>query len=223
MRGQCEKTSTTSVLVVDDHRTFSDLLALALSGQPDLECVGTASNAEEAMALATSLEPDLVVMDVRLGGTGDGVDVTAQLTARFPAVHVIVLTAHASQSLLERAAAAGACCLLPKDGSLVEMLASLRAARRGGFVVHPTLMQELMTGRRRTGPKAPELTGRERDVLDLLADGCDARTIARTLGISLHTSRGHVRSLLRKLHAHSQVEALANAKRAGLLDRADSH
>jgi DNA-binding NarL/FixJ family response regulator len=214
-----EDLGQTRVLVVDDHRTFADLLAMVLAGQPDLDCVGTALNAEEALALATSLEPDVVIMDVRLG-PDDGLEVTAQLTARFPSLRVVVLTAHATQVLLERAVSAGACCLLPKDGSLQEMLAALRAARRGGFVVHPTLMQQLMTSRRPRVPAAPELTHRERDVLEMLADGVDARTISRALGISLHTSRGHVRSLLGKLNARSQLEAVANAKRAGLLDGA---
>lgn len=216
MGDACAESTVTRVLVVDDHRTFSDLLALALAGQPDLECVGTAATAEAAVVLAERLQPDVVVMDVRLGDD-DGLAVTATLTARSDEVRVVVLTAHATQALLERAAEAGACCLLPKDGSLEEMLAGLRSARRGGFVVHPTLMYALMTEPRRQGPPPPELTQREHDVLHRLADGTDVRTIARDLGISVHTCRGHVRGLLQKLDAHTQLEAVANATRVGLL------
>ncbi|MCW2822461.1 MAG: Chemotaxis response regulator protein-glutamate methylesterase [Marmoricola sp.] len=215
-----ERAGSTSVLVVDDHGTFADLLALALAGQPDLGCVGTAHSAEEGLVLAMSLQPDVVVMDVRLG-SADGLEVTARLTAMFPGLRVIVLTAHATQALLERAVTAGACCLLPKDGSFQEVLSALRSARRGGFVVHPALMRELMTGTRQVAQPAPQLTLREREVLDLLADGHDARAIARALGISLHTCRGHVRSLLTRLNAHSQLQAVANATRVGLVHRAD--
>jgi DNA-binding NarL/FixJ family response regulator len=144
-------------------------------------------------------------------------DVTAALTARSEEVRVVVLTAHATQALLERAAEVGACCLLPKDGSLDEMLTGLRTARRGGFTVHPTLMYALMKGAQRQGPPPPELTQREHDVLRRLADGSDVRSIARDLAISVHTCRGHVRSLLQKLDAHTQLEAVASATRVGLL------
>jgi DNA-binding NarL/FixJ family response regulator len=132
-----------------------------------------------------------------------------------------LLTAHATQALLERAVTAGACCLLPKDASFQEVLSALRSAGRGGFVVHPALMRELMTGTRQVAQPAPQLTLRERDVLDLLADGHDARAIARALGISLHICWGHVRSLLTRLNAHSQLQAVANATRVGLVHGAD--
>lgn len=222
VRDESGTTTRTRVLVVDDHRTFADLLALALAGQQDLECVGIATTAAGALALAERLDPEVVVMDVRLGDD-DGLAVTADLTARSADVRVVVLTAHATQALLERAGEVGACCLLPKDGSLEEMLVGLRTARRGGFVVHPTLMHALMTGKRPSSQPHPALTQREHDVLTRLAEGVDARSIARELGISVHTCRGHVRGLLRKLGAHSQLEAVANAIKAGLLHHDDAH
>lgn len=205
------------VLVVDDHRTFADLLALALAGQSDLECVGVAITAQAARVLAESQRPDVVVMDVRLGDD-DGLSLTGELTTCFPELRVVVLTAHATSSLLERAADVGACCLLPKDGSLQEVLSGLRTARRGGLVVHPLLMRALMAGRPREVVGGPDLTQRETEVLRQLALGRDARGIARDLGISLHTCRGHVRRLLKKLDAHTQLEAVAHAVRAGLID-----
>lgn len=212
----CSANVQTRVLVVDDHRTFADLLALALAGQPDLECVGIAMTAQAARVLAESQRPDVVVMDVRLGDD-DGLTLTSELTTCFPELRVVVLTAHATSSLLERAADVRACCLLPKDGSLQEVLSGIRTARRGGLVVHPLLMRALMAGRPRDVVNAPDLTHREKEVLHQLAMGKDARAIARDLGISLHTCRGHVRSLLHKLDAHTQLEAVANAVRAGLL------
>lgn len=206
-----------SVLVVDDHRTFADLLALALSDQEDLYCAGTAHSMAQGLAMAERLRPDMVVMDVQLGD-GDGIAATAELTARDEAVRVLVLTAHTDEMLLERAAAAGACALLPKDGSLTDMLQVLRSSQRGGLMVHPSLLRTLVTARREPSPYVPPLTGRERDVLRMLADGVDAQSIARRLGISVNTCRGYVRGLLTKLDAHSQLEAVAIAKKHGLLD-----
>lgn len=213
-------TSLTRVLVVDDHRTFADLLALGLDAEPDFECVGTAHTIEEGIARALSLRPDVVMMDVQLGSE-DGIEATAELTRLMPEMRVVVLTAHASHTLLERSAAAGACCLLPKDGSLDELLVAVRSSRRDGFVVHPSLLKRLVVpAQERRSPPAQQvapLTQREDEVLQLLAEGMDARAIGRQLGISLNTCRGYVRSLLMKLDAHSQLEAVAVAKRNGLL------
>jgi DNA-binding NarL/FixJ family response regulator len=205
----------TRVVVVDDHRTFADLLALALQAEADLECVGTAHNVEQALAMVRAMGPDLVIMDVQLGD-GDGIAATALLTATFPDLRVIVLTAVVSPPLMRRALDAGACALLRKDGALDEMLHTLRNAQRGTFVMQPGLLMELV----KTKPPTPQpvLTERERQVLQGLALGEDARSIARQLGISLSTCRGYVKNLLAKLDAHSQLEAVVIAMRHGLVD-----
>jgi DNA-binding NarL/FixJ family response regulator len=206
------------VLVVDDHRTFSDLLALALAGQPDLDCVGTAHCQAEALALAEALRPDMVVMDVRLGDE-DGIAVAEVLMERFPDLRVAVLTAHANTALMQRAARAGACCLLPKDGALSDMLQALRNARPGGLVVHPALLQALMTATTKSDiSPPPPLSRRERQVLQMLAEGKDARGVAKELGITVNTCRGYVKNLLAKLGAHSQLQAVALARKHGLVD-----
>jgi DNA-binding NarL/FixJ family response regulator len=224
--GQSEpaRERTARVLLVDDHRTFTDLLALALRGESDLEFVGAAHRATEAEALVAKLRPDVVVMDVNIG-PDDGIELTARLTAAYPELSVVVLTAHADSALMQRAVQAGACGLLPKDGSLPEMLNGLRSARPGGLVVHPTLLRILVSTSDASGPTTSRpaaepttvLTRREEEVLRMLAEGRDARTIARALDISLHTCRGYVKTLLMKLDAHSQLEAVAIATRQGLL------
>ena len=205
-----------SVLVVDDHRTFADLLEVALGGEPDFTCVGSANGVQAGLAKIELLRPDLVVMDVQLGD-GDGVTATAAITRRYPEVRVVVLTAHADADLMRRAADAGACCLLPKDGSLPDLLNALRTARRGGFVVHPTLLKTLVSAQPAGSPYVPPLSRREHDVLQMLAAGVDVRGIAEQLGISLNTCRGYVKSLLAKLNAHSQLEAVVVANRHGLI------
>jgi DNA-binding NarL/FixJ family response regulator len=214
-----EPGTPTSVLVVDDHTTFSDLLAMALDHEPDLTCVGTAANVAQAMALVDELRPDLVLMDVQLG-TGDGIAATAVLTRTYPELRVVVLTAHLDPTLMQRAADAGACALLPKDGSLPDMLAALRSSRHGGFHVHPALLKTLITTKPSKPPTrgyVPPLTPRELEVLRMLADGSDARTIAKALGISVSTCRGYVKNLLLKLDAHTQLEAVVIATNHGLV------
>jgi len=208
--------ATTSVLVVDDHTTFSDLLAMALEREQDFTCVGTANNVAQALAMVDTLRPDLVLMDVHLGD-GDGVAATTELTRIYPELRVVVLTAHTDTALMQRAADAGACCLLPKDGSLPDLLEALRSARRGGLAVHPALLKALMTSQTPGSDCVPPLTRRERDVLRMLADGSDARAIAKSLGISVSTCRGYLKSLLLKLDAHTQLEAVVIATNHGLI------
>ncbi len=208
--------ATTRVLVVDDHTTFSDLLAMALDREPDLTCVGTAASVARALVMVDELRPDLVLMDVHLGD-GDGVAATAKLTQTYPELRVVVLTAHTDTALMQRTADAGACGLLRKDGSLPDMLEALRNSRQGGLVVHPAVLRDLVTSQAPRGDYLPSLTRREREVLAMLAEGFDARVIAKRLGITVNTCRGYVKSLLWKLDAHSQLEAVVIATSCGLV------
>jgi DNA-binding NarL/FixJ family response regulator len=210
-----------TVLVVDDHRTVSDLLLLAISAQPDLRCVATAASADEAEALTDRLAPDVVVMDVQLSGSDgqrDGVEVLARLMDRHPRLRGIILTAHTDRRLMERAAAAGACCLLAKDGSLPELLHAVRTAQRGTFVVSPKLLRTLVVKPAGDPRRVPHLTIREQQVLAMLVQGTDTQDIAATLGITVHTCRGYIKNVLTKLGAHSQRQAVSIAVRDGLVD-----
>ena len=205
------------VVVVDDHQTFADLLALALDGLDDIECVGQAHDAGTARRLIDEVEPDLAIMDVELGND-DGIDLSAELLARHHELRIVVLTAHANRSLMTRAADAGVCALLPKLGSLPSVLHALRTARRGSFVVDQSLLQTLISRGDDAPARHTPLSDRETGVLQLMSQGMDARRAAQQLGISIHTFRGHVRHVLSKLDAHSQLEAVAIAKREGLLE-----
>lgn len=203
--------------MVDDHRTFTDLLGRAIAAEPDLAWVGAAHTVEEAVHQTRALVPDAVVMDVQVG-SGDGLEATRSLLTEHPALRVVVLTAFATQSLMHRAVDVGAHALLPKDGSLEDLLVALRDDARDGFQVHPTLLRRLLDQPVAASAEPPvHLTGREDEVLHLLAAGLDPASIAKRLGISRHTSRGYVAALLAKLDAHSQLEAVAVARRRGLL------
>jgi DNA-binding NarL/FixJ family response regulator len=209
----------TRILIADDHRTFAELFAMGLEREPDLEAVGHAHTAAEAIQLTESLQPDIVIMDVRLGD-GDGIEVTAQLTERYADLCVIILTGHADPSIVARAARAGACGFLPKGGALASMLHALRSARRGSLVLPPEML-ELMT-QPATPPVAaaravPSLTPAELEVLELLGHGLNPRTIAHRTGLSVGECRALLASVMTKLGAHSQLEAVVTANRYGLI------
>jgi DNA-binding NarL/FixJ family response regulator len=216
-RGTGDAARVQRVVVVDDHQTFTDLLVLALDGLPDIECVGQAHDAATARELVDRLTPDLAIMDVELGAD-DGLALSAELSARHRELRILVLTAHASRSLVAKAADAGVCALLPKVGSLPNVLHALRTARRGSFVVDQSLLQTLITPGHDVPTRHAPLSDREAEVLALMAEGLDARRAAQVLNISIHTFRGHVRHVLAKLEARSQLEAVAIAKREGLLE-----
>ena len=205
------------VLIVDDHRIIAELLEVTVSAEPGFEIVGHAQSVASALEMAEELEPDVVIMDVRLGD-GDGIAATAELTERHPYLRVLILTAFVDQQLLQRAAEANACALLPKDAELTSMLDALRTAERGSFTVHPRLLHRLVRPPDADASPKSSLTPRESAVLRLMATGLETRLIARELDMSVHTCRGHIKSILAKLEAHSQLEAVAKAIRDGLID-----
>lgn len=207
------------VLVVDDHRTFTDLLEVAIEREPDLRCVGSARGVAEVLALLRAVPVDVVIMDYQLED-GDGVAATRQVLAEHPHVRVVMLTAHGHQSLIRDAARAGVCCLLPKNGSLPELLTAIRTSSRDGFAVHPRLMRFLAAV---PEPQVvvPSLSPREDEVLQLLARGLEVQSVAARLGIRVSTCRGYVKMLLTKLDAHSQLEAVVTAQRLGLVHADD--
>lgn len=215
--------SARTVVVVDDHRTFADLLTFALDAATDLKCVGVAYDLTTGLRLVTSNRPDLVVMDYEFAGEQrDGVMATGVITSRFPECRVVVLTGHADAVMLRRAAEAGASSLMPKDGSLPDLLEALRTAGGDGLKVHPPLLRSLVTADGRQAVMDNPLSKREQEVLALLVLGLGAQEVADQLGISKNTSRGYIKSLLWKLDAHTQLEAVAIARRQGLVPVSDA-
>jgi DNA-binding NarL/FixJ family response regulator len=209
------------VLVVDDHQTFADLLSLALSSEPDLRCVGTAGSAAEAVTMAAEVRPDVVVMDIEMPRQ-DGLAAARRLKEVVPELIIVMVTAHRDPQWVLRATQAGASAFVAKNGSLPEMLDVLRRARNGGMLVAASAFGSTTAPLERStaGPRV-ELTQRERDVLHCLNRGMAPKAIARVLGISLHTCRGYVKSLLSKLGVSSQLEAVVTAQRLGLIDRSE--
>ncbi|MFI8595370.1 response regulator [Microbacterium sp. NPDC078428] len=197
------------VLVVDDHRVFTELLSLALDATADIACVATATTAAEGLAKLAAYEIDVVVLDVRLPD-GDGLQLVHPVLALRPSCRVVLLTAHPRADHAATALAAGAVAFLAKDERLDDLLAAVRSAS----TTRPVLS--------RTLPASPhevvDLTPREWDVLGALARGRAAAEIADELDLSQHTVRDHIKGLLRKLGARSQLEAVARARELGALD-----
>jgi len=214
---------TITVLVVDGHQTFAELLGHALAGQADLQWVGHARTGAEALRLAAELQPDVIVMDPELSDA-DGIAIAELMRHRWPDTRVVVLTASNEAALVGRATAAGAAGFLSKNGALGDVLNALRTAHRGSMTVSTDILARLLrsttpavAGQRGNGLTAGGLTQREDEVLQLMAAGLDARAVARRLGISVHTCRGYQKAVLAKLGAHSQLEAVAIATRRGLV------
>lgn len=191
------------VLLVDDHRSFTDLLALGLSGEDDIEVTGVAHDTAGARAALAARRADVVVLDVRL--PGGGLSLLADVAAA--GARALVVTAHPRPGPARAARAAGAAGFLGKEVPLAGLLAAVRTVAAGGTV----------GGRAADDRTVPHLTPRELDVLGALARGRDAARVATELGLSLHTVRDHVRAVLGKLGARSQLEAVVTAERLGLV------
>jgi DNA-binding NarL/FixJ family response regulator len=231
MPSAVEKTAVAKpvrVVLVDEFPIFCEALGAAISREPDLLYVGSATTEEEAVELVTRESPDVAVIDTDLPtpGNGDfnGIDAAIRIKAVRPETRVLILTAHMELDTLARAAAAGACGFLSKTTNLEDICQAIRTAKEGGMFVEQELVAPLVERLRVSARRPIEggsakavITAREQEVLNLLGEGLDVNVIARRLGISLNTCRGHVKSLLGKLGSHSQLEAVVEAIHQGLL------
>ena len=210
----------TRILLVDDHPLFRDGVVAALAGTDDLEVVGEADDIRSALESAERLEPDLVVMDLQLPD-GSGVDAARAILASRPAVHVLVMTMSDEDEAVVAAMRAGARGYVVKGSGRADLLHALRTVAAGGAVFSPTVAARLgsyfgslaaLPGR----DAFPQLTERERDVLDQLARGHDNRRIARELFLSEKTVRNHVSAVFAKLEVGDRAEAIVRARNAGM-------
>ena len=212
------------VLVVDDHRAVAESIAMAIDLQPDMRCVGIAGTIAEARALLMTAGPDVLLTDVRLPD-GDGVEAARSLLQLDPDLHILVLTAYSDIEVMARAAVIGVSGILPKESSISAVLTAIRKAGEGEMAIEGSVLSALLNRVQHVPPAVPaptvNLTERETEVLGWLSQGIDPQGIARRLGISVHTCRGHVKSVLAKLDAHSQLEAVITAMRLGLVPELD--
>lgn len=204
------------VLIADDHDVLATSLATVLDQEDDIVSVGVAGTLAQARTMVVSTAPDVLLLDHRMPD-GDGVAAIPELLRLRPALRIAVLTASPGDHLLVQAIEAGACGFVSKTRSLAEVAATVRAAASGESVISPELLARLLPRLQGGGGPQRQLTEREREVLDLVAEGLSNAAIAERLVVSVHTVRNHIANLSAKLGAHSKLEALAIAVRQGLL------
>lgn len=212
------------VLVVDDHPIFRQGLISLLQQYPEFEAVGQATNGKEAVAVASEVQPDVVIMDVRMPG-GDGIAATTALQQALPKVKVVIVTVSDKDEDLFAAIKAGARGYLLKSVSLWELIDSIRLVAQGEAIISPTmagrLLDEFKQADKEQSDKGPNrgLSLREQEVLQLVAKGASNKQIADQLFISETTVKAHLRTILGKLHARNRAEAVALAAAKGLLNK----
>lgn len=210
------------VLLANDHRLFGEGLKMLLQQEPDIEVLGVATSAEEALRLSPSLGPDVVLMDIDLPGMR-GIEATNKLRAACPESQVVVLSAHRDVERVAAALDAGAIGYLPKSHAADSLVRSIRAAARGETSIPAPYIETALSERRNRRDEAQpaagsDLTPRERQVLGELAQGRSVAEVAEGLHLSVFTLRGHVRGILRKLDVRSIAQAVARALREGLVN-----
>ena len=220
---------TIRVVICDDHAVFRRGLVLVLEDEPDIEVVAEAADGESAVEVAVALQPDVVLLDVRMPGT-TGIEAARQIRQRGPGVKLLMLTVSDEEEDLFEAIKAGASGYLLKAVSIEEVAASVRSVAAGQSLIPPSMAARLLSEfsnlaeraeaqREGTGPSpALRLTERERQVLRELARGLTNRDIGVELGISENTAKNHVRNILEKLNLHTRTEA-APLRRARGVDR----
>jgi len=211
-----------TILIVDDHTVVRQGVRTLLDMHPDLQVVGEAESAEEALPLVEKLVPDVVLLDLLLPGM-NGVETTREMKRISPRTQIVVLTSYAEDEHVFPALRAGALSYLLKDIRPRELAESIRKAARGESVLHSRvaarMIQEVREAKRKVPPAFAELTPRELEVLQLLADGQTNTGIAEQLVLSEKTVRGYISNILSKLHLEDRTQIAVFAWQQGLMER----
>ncbi len=205
-------TNEITCLIADDHEVVREGLRLSLSRSPQIRVVGEASDGASAIAVAERRRPNVVIMDVRMPGM-DGLEATKILSERLPQTAVLIFTAYGERSLLGRGLEAGAKGYILKEAPHQTLLRAIEKVASGEGYVDPALMPALLTREREEMQ-----TQREREFLQLLADGMSNADVAGRLFISQETVKSHVRHILAKLEADTRTHAVAIALRDSIID-----
>ncbi len=208
------------VLIADDHSLFRYGMASLLSTQPDIAVAGEATTGEEAVALARELEPDLILMDIKMPGLG-GIEATRRVLAANSRIRVLIVTMFEDDATVFTAMRAGARGYILKDDDKDDVLGAIRAVGRGGAVFGPSIAARLTdfftTARSAVSREAfPTLSGREREILHVMAKGASNAEIARLLSLRPKTVANYVSTILHKLQVADRKEAAVRAREVGL-------
>lgn len=212
---------TTRLLLVDDHAVVRSGLRMLLENESEIEIIGEANNAQEAIEAATTLKPNLILMDIGLPDLS-GIDATREIKKRLPEVAIVALTIHEDEEYFFKMLEAGATGYVPKRAAPEELLTAIRAAANGQVYLYPSLAKLLVRdflsgGRPADGESSSELTDREQEILTYLAEGANNDEIGKSLVISPKTVARHRENIMRKLNLHSRSELVRYAIRKGII------
>jgi two-component system response regulator NreC len=210
------------ILLADDHTVMRNGLRLLLERQPHLQVVGEAADGRQAVALSESASPDVVIMDIAMPNL-NGIEATRQIVNRNPRTAIAILSMHSDESYVIRALKAGARAYLLKDSAEADLLAAVRALTEGKSFFSPAISKILVEDyMRQLESRGAEdtyelLTNREREILQLLAEGRTNKEVANMLNLSLYTVETHRTHILQKLNLHSVPELILYAVRKGII------
>lgn len=210
------------ILLADDHTVMRNGLRLLLERQSQLQVIGEASDGRQAVALSESANPDVVIMDIGMPNL-NGIEATRQIVNRSPRTAVAILSMHSDESYVIRALKAGARAYLLKDSAEADLLAAVRALTEGKSFFSPAISKILVEDyMRQLESRGAEdtyelLTNREREILQLLAEGRTNKEVANMLNLSLYTVETHRTHILQKLNLHSVPELILYAVRKGII------
>lgn len=202
---------TLSVLIVDDHSVVRMGMAALLSAEADLQVVGNAKNGLEAISLARTLQPDVIVMDVEMPRK-DGIETTAEIMAEQPDAKILILTSFSTTDRIAKAIKTGALGAIMKNADDSEMVAAIRTVGQGKAYLAKDIKRLF-----KEDPPVPELSPRQREILDAITRGLTNQDIATQLGISLDMVKKHMTALLQKMNVANRSEAVAIALKKHLL------
>jgi DNA-binding NarL/FixJ family response regulator len=207
------------VLIADDHTLFRAGMHALLNLFPDIQVAGEASTGDEAVARAEELHPDIVLMDIQMPGM-NGIEATRQVVRKNPNTGVIILTMFEDDSSIFSAMRAGARGYILKEANEDEVLRAIRAVAQGEAIFGPAIARRMVHFFSKphlgAGAAFPELTEREREILDLIARGENNAEIVQRLVLSPNTVRNHISSIFSKLQVADRAEAIIRAREAGL-------
>lgn len=212
--------SKTKVLLVDDHTVVRQGLKALLASEIDIEVIGEADNGRDALSRVDELQPNLVLIDISMPGL-NGIEATRQIRHTHPEVKVVVLSMHANEEYVFQVLRAGASGYVLKQSDSMEVVTAIRAAMSGGSFLSPPISRAVIDSyvsraeARGQGDDLELLTPREREVLQLLAEGLPNRAIAKQLNISVKTVETHRSNMMNKLEVKNKTELITHAIRKG--------
>lgn len=203
------------LLLADDHAILRDGIRALLAEQPDMSVVGEAGDGRQAVTLAHDLSPDVVLMDIGMPLL-NGLEATRQIKRDRPGIHVLILTMHENEEYIREVLAAGASGYVLKQAAASELVAAIRAVHRGEAVLSPAVTRVVIQDYLRSEAAQPviasnELTAREREVLQLIAEGHTSKEISDILCLSVKTVQAHRTSLMQKLDLHDRGDLIKYA------------